>query len=73
MYSVNIKKLEGRIKEKGYNRSTFAEALGINRDTLRAYLNNYEKIPYGIIDKMASVLECNGEEANAIFFALKLT
>lgn len=68
MYSVNVPKLEGRIKEKGFNYSSFALALGITRETLRSYLNDYTKMPYRIINLMAVVLDCTKEEAVAIFF-----
>ena len=56
MYVVNVKKLKGKIVEKGFNNTTFSKALGIGRDTLRAYLNDYTKIPYEIISKMVDVL-----------------
>ena len=73
MYVVNIDKLRGKMAEKGYNNTTFSRALGIGRDTLRAYLKDYTKIPYEIISKMAEVLECTESEATLIFFTQKLT
>lgn len=68
MYIVNVEKLVGRIAEKGYTKSSFAKEIGIGRDTLRSYLKDYKKIPYEILSKMASVLECNENEAMIIFF-----
>lgn len=69
MYYVNIPKLIGRIAEEGYNQATFAEAIGVNRNTLRAYLKDYTRIPYDVLSKMAAVLHCGLNDATEIFFA----
>ena len=69
MYVVNVNKLKGRITEKGFNNSSFSKAVGISRETLRSYLKDYSKIPYDILSKMATVLECTEAEAMIIFFA----
>lgn len=73
MYVVNVEKLRGKMAEKGFNNTSFSKALGIGRDTLRAYLKDYTKIPYDILSKMAEILECDESEATLIFFTLKLT
>lgn len=69
MYEVNTKKVIGRMAEMGYNNKSFAEALGISRETLRSYLKHPEKIPYEILSKMAHLLKCSRDEAMFLFFA----
>lgn len=69
MYIVNVEKLIGKIAEKGFTKSSFAKEIGVGRDTLRSYLKDYRKIPYEVLSKMASVLECSEDEASTIFFA----
>ena len=72
MYYVDIPKLLGKMAEVGYNKASFSRDLGINRNTLRNYLSDADRIPYEIIAKMAYLLYCTPEEAQAIFFAKKL-
>lgn len=69
MYAVNVEKLIGKIAEKGFTKSSFAGEIGVCRDTLRSYLRDYKKIPYDVLTRMAAVLECNEDDAMAIFFA----
>ena len=73
MFTVNVDKLIGKIHERGFNKSSFSKELGIDRNTLSAYLNNPKKIPYDVIDKMASILCVTEDEASAIFFANQLS
>ena len=73
MFIVNTGKLLGRIFERGYNKTTFSEAVEINRNTLNSLLKNPAKIPYEKIDKMATVLCYDYEDAQSIFFAYKLS
>lgn len=73
MYYIDISKLLGKIAEEGYNKTSFARALGINRNTLCKYLTNYLKMPYEIVAKMAKLLNCSPDEAKTIFFAIGLT
>lgn len=68
MCSVNIRKLVGKIAEKGYTKTSFAREIGVSRETLRSYLKDYNKIPYDVLSKMVSVLECTDSEAMSIFF-----
>ena len=55
MFTVHVNKLNGKIHERGFNKSSFSKELGIDRNTLSGYLNNPKKIPYDVIDKMASI------------------
>lgn len=73
MITVNVNKLNGKIHECGYNKTTFSKELGIDRNTLAAYLRNPKNITYGILNKMIAVLKLNTQEANEIFFAQRLT
>lgn len=68
MFYVDIQKLLGRIKERGYTLQTFAAALNISRDTLRHYLRDSAKIPYKVLQKMASLLCDSVSDAETIFF-----
>lgn len=68
MFTVNVNKLKGKIYEKGYNKTTLSKKLEIDRNTLSGYLKNPQKMPYDIIDKMASVLCDSKDEASVIFF-----
>lgn len=66
---VDIPKVRGKMAECGFNLTSMSNRLGINRNTLSAYLDTPSKMPYGIISDMASVLCETVEEATAIFFA----
>lgn len=71
--NVDVPKVRGKMAEKGFTNSRFAEELGINRNTLASYLVEPGKIPLEIIFKMADMLCDSREEATGIFFAHKLT
>lgn len=73
MFEVNVPKLIGRMHERGYNKSSLADACQINRNTLAAYIKNPEKMPYHIIDTIATILCDTPSDASSIFFALELT
>lgn len=73
MFTVNVNKLNGKIYERGFNKSSFSKELGIDRNTLSSYLSSPKKIPYEIIDKMASILCVSEDEASEIFFTSKLS
>lgn len=73
MFVVNVLKLKGRIIERGYNCSTFAQEIGISKKTLYNYMTDPEKIPYKIIEKMVSVLFDSPDDAMQVFFAQKLS
>ncbi len=67
--SVNVNRFVGKIYEKGYNKTSFANKLKISRETLRAYIKNPQNMPYAIIDASINLLDLNSEEAKDIFFA----
>ena len=67
--TVNINRLIGKMYEKGYNKTSFANELEISRETLRAYINKPQNMPYSIIEKSISLLGLNSDEAKDIFFA----
>jgi len=71
MFYIHVAKVKGLIVEKGYNLTTFANALGMGRGTLARYLKNPETIPYGIVQKMADLLCCRRTEAVGVFFCDK--
>lgn len=66
---MDIQKLRGKMAEKNYNLTSFAQALNISRNTLASYFLQPGKIPYEIIKKMAELLCDNTDEAMHIFFA----
>ena len=70
---VNIPKVRGKMAERGYTITSLSNHLGINRNTLTAYLENPNRMPYSVISDMASTLCDTQEEATSIFFAPKLT
>lgn len=66
---VDIPKVRGKMAERGYNLTSMSDRLGINRNTLTAYLEKPSKMPYKIISNMADALCDTADEAAAIFFA----
>lgn len=69
MITVNVEKLTGKIYERGYNKSTFSKEIGVDRNTLAAYMRNPKNITYDVLNKMIAVLRINSKEAEEIFFA----
>lgn len=51
--------LKKRIKEKGYNQESFAEASGIPYETLKNYLNGTTPYPIECLIKFADLLDCS--------------
>ena len=72
MVHVDVPKVKGKMAEHGFTITSLAEKLGINRNTLSAYLDTPEKMPYAVVADMAEVLCDNTEEASSIFFAQTL-
>jgi predicted transcriptional regulator len=72
MFSINVPKLRGKMAEKGYNISTLANVIGVNRNTLTQYLRDTRKIPYGTICVMSDILCDDTSEAVNIFFGSDL-
>lgn len=72
---IDVPKVRGKMAERGYTITSLSDRLGINRNTLSAYLENPGKMPYSIVSNMAVVLCDTADEAASIFFAndLRLT
>ncbi len=73
MYRINIAKVRGKMGEKGYNISTLANSIEINRNTMAEYMRNPSRMPYRVIERLAAILCESKEEAGDIFFDTKLT
>lgn len=73
MFSINVKRVRGKMAEAGYTISSMADRCGVNRNTFTNYLRNPDKIPFGIVAKMASLLCESHAEAQRIFFTEKLS
>lgn len=72
MVSIDVPRVRGKMAERGYTITSLSDRLGINRNTLSAYLENPGKTPYSVISDMAVVLCDSADEAAAIFFASDL-
>lgn len=68
MVRVNVDRVRGKMAEKRFTITSLAKILGIDRNTLSAYLENPEKMPYSIVSEMADILCDTIEEAITIFF-----
>lgn len=72
MAFVDVPKVRGKMAEKGYTITSLSDCLGINRNTLSLYLENPDKMPYGVVSKMAEILCDTPKDAAGIFFATNL-
>lgn len=73
MYTVNISKIKGKMGEKGYNITSLASELNINRNTLASYFEQPKKMSYDVVARLATLLCESEDEAAAIFFNHKLS
>lgn len=75
IYTINVPELKGRIVAKGYNNTSFAEAINVSRNTLTNYLRQPDMIPYVVMIKTINVLNLSENQILDIFFAnnLRLT
>lgn len=64
--------LLSKMSLRGYNISTFAEATGINRDTISNILNGKTAPSYPVMNAIFFTLELTAEEAVDIFFSNNL-
>lgn len=69
MVHIDVPKVRGKMAERGYTITSLSNKLGINRNTLSAYLETPGKMPYTIISGMAVALCDTTNEAATIFFA----
>lgn len=65
---TNGLKLKGRIVEKGYNLTTFSEAMGVSRPTLRNKINGVKDFSAKEIEKACAILDIPYEEVASYFF-----
>ena len=66
---VNVQKLKGKMVEQGFNISSFAEAIGVDKSTLyRRFDDGGQSFTIGEIERMAEVLVLTSEEIHSIFF-----
>ena len=65
---MNVRKLKGKMVEKGVNVESLACKMGIYRSTLYRKLNDSEKITIGDALKIKTALQLTDEEAKDIFF-----
>lgn len=72
MVSIDVPKVRGKMAERGYTITSLSDRLGINRNTLSAYLESPRKMPYSIVSDMAVALCDTADEAASIFFATDL-
>lgn len=72
MFYVDVPKIKGKMAEKGFTNSAFAEELGISRNTLATYFSDPSRIPYEVLERIAETLFENVAEARSILFAQKL-
>lgn len=72
MVRIDVPRVRGKMAERGYTITSLSDRLGINRNTLSAYLDNPGKTPYSVISDMAVALCDTADEAASIFFASDL-
>ena len=67
---IDVKKLKGKIVEKGYTVVALAQAIGCDRTTLyRRLSGDGASFTIGEIEKIAAKLDLSEDEAKDIFFA----
>ena len=65
---MNVRKLKGKMVEKGLNAETLAAKIGVDKSTLYRKLNEGEKFTIGDAQKIKDELELTDDEAKDIFF-----
>lgn len=65
---TNIPKLKGRIVEKGFTLTSFAEAMKMSRPTLRSRLNGNTEFRVNEIDLVKTILDISSAEIDLYFF-----
>ena len=64
---MNLKKLKGKMVEKGWNVDRLALHLGIDRSSMYRKLNNFDRITIGEAKRITELLELSKEDATTIF------
>lgn len=67
MATVDIPRVRGRMAEKGYSITSLSGILKISRNTLSAYFDHPQKMPYDVVSELAAVLCDTPGEAKSIF------
>lgn len=65
----NYSKLLGRIKECGLTQEQLAKAIGKNKSTISAKVNNQFSFTQGEMDDICKVLDISNDEIGDYFFA----
>lgn len=65
---TNTSKLKGKIAEKGYTFSSFADAVNISRPALRKRINGTADFKVSEIERVCSVLDIARAEISDYFF-----
>lgn len=65
----NYSKLLGRIKECGLTQEQLAKAIGKNKSTISAKVNNQFSFTQGEMDDICKVLDISNDEIGEYFFA----
>ena len=68
----NYSKLLGRIKEMGFTLATLAKAIGINKGTLSAKLNNHYPFTGDEMVAICKVLNIAIKDISLYFFAIEV-
>lgn len=66
---IQMNKLKARMVEKGMSIADVATAMGIDKSTLYRKLRDPNKLCVGDVRRLASILELNEADAQAIFFS----
>jgi len=70
-YTINVRLLESKMVLYGYNIGTFANAIGVSRDTVSNLLKGKTKPSYNLIVAICDTLRLNQGELHNIFFYKK--
>lgn len=70
--AFDFQKLRGRIVEKYYTLSAFAQAFGVSKNTFSKKLNNQVKFSANDIIKIVDMLDIPENEINEYFFRQKV-
>lgn len=67
--TINKNLFKSKLVARGFNVTTFAQAIGVDRNTLyRRLRNDAEKLQVGDIKKMVQLLDLTAEDVIEIFF-----
>lgn len=66
---VDTKKLQGKMKEKGFTLKTLAERIGLTPTGLFNKIHNLSEFNVSEVQRMSSTLSLTSVERDAIFFA----